>query len=270
MVGAGIVRLRHHRAHRRAELEIGFTRYFYSIATARSPGLANVSGHPWHHHQPLSIFLASVTGSRGRKSRWSPHARAPAGRNASRSSGTRNRRRRRHIFFQLGHVLHYLDHGADLASSRADHIETSKDAAEALRPLAGNFAAALFTFGVLGVGFLAIPTLTGSSAYAFAETFGWHQGLDAKFKSARAFYAVVVFSTLAGIGLNWARVNPVRALFWTAVINGLLAPFLLVAVLLIATDRKIMKGQPSSPIAIIFVGVTTLLMFGAAIGMFVF
>jgi Mn2+ and Fe2+ transporters of the NRAMP family len=150
------------------------------------------------------------------------------------------------------------------------NIETSKDAAEALRPLAGNFAAALFTFGVLGVGFLAIPTLTGSSAYAFAETFGWHQGLDAKFKSARAFYAVVVFSTLAGIGLNWARVNPVRALFWTAVINGLLAPFLLVAVLLIATDRKIMKGQPSSPIAIIFVGVTTLLMFGAAIGMFVF
>ena len=150
------------------------------------------------------------------------------------------------------------------------NIETSKDAAEALRPLAGKFAAALFVFGVLGVGFLAIPTLTGSAAYAFAETFGWHQGLDARFKSARAFYAVVIISTLVGIGLDFAKVNPVRALFWTAVINGLLAPFLLLAVLLVSTDRKLMKGQPSSPIAIACVGLTTLLMFGAAIGMFIF
>ena len=107
-------------------------------------------------------------------------------------------------------------------------------------------------------------------AYAFAETFGWHQGLDRKLKTARAFYAVVIVSTLVGIALDWAKVNPVRALFWTAVINGLLAPFLLIAVLLVATDRKIMRGQPSSLIAIIFVGVTTLLMFGAVIGMFVF
>ena len=150
------------------------------------------------------------------------------------------------------------------------NIETSKDAAEALRPLAGKFAAALFVFGVLGVGFLAIPTLTGSAAYAFAETFGWHQGLDARFKSARAFYAVVIISTLVGIGLDFAKVNPVRALFWTAVINGLLAPFLLLAVLLVSTDRKLMKGQPSSPIAIACVGLTTLLMFGASIGMFIF
>jgi len=150
------------------------------------------------------------------------------------------------------------------------NIETSKDAAEALRPLAGNFAAALFAFGVLGVGFLAIPTLTGSAAYAFAETFGWHQGLDARFKSARAFYAVVIISTLVGIGLDFAKVNPVRALFWTAVINGLLAPFLLLAVLLVSTDRKLMKGQPSSPIAIACVGLTTLLMFSAAMGMFIF
>jgi Mn2+/Fe2+ NRAMP family transporter len=81
---------------------------------------------------------------------------------------------------------------------------------------------------------------------------------------------VVIVSTLVGIGLDWAKVNPVRALFWTAVINGLLAPFLLVAVLLVATDRKIMKGQPSSPLAIVCVGLTTLLMFAAAIGMFVF
>ncbi len=147
-------------------------------------------------------------------------------------------------------------------------IQTSREAAEALRPLAGNFAALLFTVGVLGVGFLAIPTLSGSAAYALAETFGWHEGLDAKFKKARGFYAVVIGSTLLGIAMDFARINPVRALFWTAVINGLLAPFLLLAVLLVASDRKLMRNQPSSPIALAAVGLTTLAMFAAGAAMF--
>lgn len=149
-------------------------------------------------------------------------------------------------------------------------IETSKQAAEALRPLAGNFAALLFTVGVLGVGFLAIPTLFGSAAYAFAETFGWRQGLDAKFKSARAFYGVIILSTTLGIALDFANINPVKALFWTAVINGLLAPFLLVAILLVACDRRIMGEQRSSRFSLALVALTALLMFGAAIGMFLF
>jgi Mn2+/Fe2+ NRAMP family transporter len=149
-------------------------------------------------------------------------------------------------------------------------IETSRQAAEALIPLAGKFAALLFTIGVLGVGFLAIPTLAGSAAYACAETFGWHQGLDAKFKSAQAFYGIVICSTLVGIALDFAKISPVKALFYTAVINGLLAPFLLVGVLLVATDRKIMRNQASSPLSVASVCLTTLLMFGAAIGMFVF
>ena len=148
-------------------------------------------------------------------------------------------------------------------------IQTSREAAEALRPLAGNFAAILFTVGVLGVGFLAIPTLSGSAAYALAETFGWHQGLDAKFKSARGFYGVVIASSIAGIAMDFAGINPVRALFWTAVINGLLAPFLLTAVLFVALDRRIMHGQRSSPLALLTVGVTVIAMFGAAIAMFV-
>jgi Mn2+/Fe2+ NRAMP family transporter len=149
-------------------------------------------------------------------------------------------------------------------------IETSGQAAEALIPFVGKFAALLFTVGVLGVGFLAIPTLAGSAAYAWAETFGWHQGLDAKFKSARAFYGIVVLSTVVGITLDFAKISPVKALFYTAVINGLLAPFLLVGVLLIATDRKIMRDQPSSRLSVISVSLTTLLMFAAAIGMFLF
>jgi Mn2+/Fe2+ NRAMP family transporter len=150
------------------------------------------------------------------------------------------------------------------------NIETTKQAAEALLPLAGKFAYLLFTVGIIGVGFLAIPTLSGSAAYAFAETFGWRQGLDSKFTAARAFYGVVVLSTLMGVGLDFARVNPVKALYWTAVINGLLAPFLLVGVWLVASDRKIMQNQPSSPLGLVCVGLTTLLMFAAAIGMFVF
>jgi Mn2+/Fe2+ NRAMP family transporter len=149
-------------------------------------------------------------------------------------------------------------------------IETSRQAAEALIPFAGKFAALLFTVGVIGVGFLAIPTLAGSAAYACAETFGWHQGLDAKLKSARGFYGIVICSTIVGIALDFAKISPVKALFYTAVINGLLAPFLLVGVLLIATDRKIMRDQPSSPLSIASVCLTTLLMFGAAIGMFWF
>jgi NRAMP (natural resistance-associated macrophage protein)-like metal ion transporter len=150
------------------------------------------------------------------------------------------------------------------------NIETTKQAAEALLPLAGKFAYLLFTVGIIGVGFLAIPTLAGSAAYAFAETFGWRQGLDSRFTAARTFYGVVILSTLMGVALDFAGVNPVKALYWTAIINGLLAPFLLVGVWLIASDRKIMQNQPSSRLALVSVGVTTLLMFAAAIGMFVF
>jgi NRAMP (natural resistance-associated macrophage protein)-like metal ion transporter len=150
------------------------------------------------------------------------------------------------------------------------NIQTTKQAAEALLPLAGKFAYLLFTVGIIGVGFLSIPTLSGSAAYAFAETFGWRQGLDSRFTAARAFYGIVILSTLIGVALDFIGVNPVRALYWTAIINGLLAPFFLVGVWLIASDRKIMQNQPSSRLALISVGLTTLLMFAAAIGMFVF
>lgn len=150
------------------------------------------------------------------------------------------------------------------------NIQTTKQAAEALLPLAGKFAYLLFTVGIIGVGFLSIPTLSGSAAYAFAETFGWRQGLDSRFTAARAFYGIVIFSTLMGVALDFIGVNPVRALYWTAIINGLLAPFFLVGVWLIASDRKIMQNQPSSRLALVSVGLTTLLMFAAAIGMFVF
>jgi NRAMP (natural resistance-associated macrophage protein)-like metal ion transporter len=147
------------------------------------------------------------------------------------------------------------------------HIETSKQAAEALRPLAGALAYFLYTAGLIGVGLLAIPTLTGSAAYAFAETFKWREGLDLPFKSAQPFYIVLVVSTLVGIAMDFLNINPVKALFWTAVINGVLAPFLLVGILIVASDRKLMQRQPSSWLSLAAVGVVTLMMFGAAAAM---
>lgn len=149
-------------------------------------------------------------------------------------------------------------------------IETSAEAAQALRPLAGNLAYALFTAGILGVGFLAIPTLTGSTAYAFAETFAWRKGLNKPFRRARAFYGVIIASTIAAVAIDFAHINAVKALYWTAVINGLLAPFLMIGILWVASDRKLMYGQPSSMASRLIVGATTIAMIVCGVAMFYF
>ena len=145
---------------------------------------------------------------------------------------------------------------------------TSREIAEALRPIAGDFSYWLYTLGLLGVGFLAIPTLTGSTAYAFAELFRWRQGLDEKLNKARSFYGMVLLSTIAAVLMDLAGVNAIRALYWTAVINGVLAPFLLVGILFVAADRKLMNGQASPRAMLIVVGLVTAAMFVAAIAMF--
>ena len=148
-------------------------------------------------------------------------------------------------------------------------IETSRQAAEALRPIAGNWCFLLYTVGLIGVGLLAVPTLSGSAAYALSDTFGWRQGLDERIDKARAFYAVVLLSGAVGIALDFADINPVKALYWSGVINGVLAPFLLTGILIVAADKKIMRGQPSSRLGRATVALTALLMFGAVVGMVV-
>jgi NRAMP (natural resistance-associated macrophage protein)-like metal ion transporter len=149
------------------------------------------------------------------------------------------------------------------------NLATSQDAVKALRPLSGDFSALLYSAGLIGVGFLAIPTLAGSTAYAFSETFGWSQGLDQKLRLARAFYGVLICSMLVGMALSFTSINPMDALFLTAVINGILAPFLLVGILVVACDRVIMQNQPSSWLARAAVALTTLGMFAAAVALFV-
>jgi len=149
------------------------------------------------------------------------------------------------------------------------NIESSRQVAEALKPLAGSFAAMLYTIGLVGVGLLAIPILAGSSAYAFAETFAWKEGLDLPVTSGRYFYAVIGVSTLLGMAIVFIKINPIKALFWASTINGVLAPFLLIGVLLVSCDRKLMKRQPSPWLSRIMVGLTAALMFIAAVAMFV-
>ena len=154
-------------------------------------------------------------------------------------------------------------HGAGIR-----HLETSAQVAQALRPFAGDLATLLYALGIVGTGTLAIPTLAGSAAYAIAELLGWREGMDERFRGAPAFYTVIVGAVGAGILLDFTHVGAVRALYLSAVLNGLLAPFLLVGILLAAADPRVMRGQPSSPIGRAVVTIATLAMFGAAIGMF--
>jgi Mn2+/Fe2+ NRAMP family transporter len=149
-------------------------------------------------------------------------------------------------------------------------INTTREAATALRPLAGDYAYFLYTLGIVGTGLLAIPTLAGSAAYAIAETFDWAFGLDERFENAVLFYSVFILSTVVGAALDFFNIDPIKALLWSAIINGVLAPFVLVALLLVASDPRVMHGQVSSPVTRLVVILTTVLMFGAAIGMFVF
>lgn len=130
---------------------------------------------------------------------------------------------------------------ATLHSKGVTQIESAAQAAEALRPVAGDLAFAVFALGIIGTGLLAVPVLAGSATYAVCETFNWTEGLDRKLKDARAFYGVIALATLMGLGLNFIGFDPIRALYWSAVLNGVLAAPVMAAMLLIAGNRTIMK-----------------------------
>jgi Mn2+/Fe2+ NRAMP family transporter len=167
------------------------------------------------------------------------------------------------FFSNLVMYFMILASAATLFHAGKTDIATAQDAARALAPLAGKFAELLFAVGLIGSGFLAVPILTGSSAYALAETFGWKRGLNQRPEHAREFYVLIVVSTAIGMLINFAGINPVKALFWTAVINGFLAPPLLVLIMLASNNRKIMGVRKNGPL-INFLGWTTALLMSAA------
>ena len=158
--------------------------------------------------------------------------------------------------------------GATLHVTGQTNIQSATEAAQALRPLAGNFATILFAIGLIGAGLLAVPVLTGSAAYAVAETFGWRSGLDEKPRRAKKFYGIIALSTLVGVGIDFLGINPITALFWTAVINGVVAPPLLVVVMLVSNNKKVMGPRTNGLFTNIMGWLAAAVMFAAAIGMF--
>lgn len=131
---------------------------------------------------------------------------------------------------------------ATLFANGIHTIGNGTDAAEALKPFAGNAAYAFFAVGILGTGLLAIPVLAGSSSYAISESFGWREGLYRKFKQAHAFYGVIIVSMILGIVINLFQVDAIKTLLYSAAINGIIAPAVLVLILLLSSNKKIM-GQ---------------------------
>lgn len=130
--------------------------------------------------------------------------------------------------------------GALLFSNGVTNITSAAQAAEALRPFAGNLTYWLFAVGIIGTGLLAIPVLAGASSYAAAESFKWREGLYRKYRQAHAFYGVIILSVLIGLGINFLNINPIKALIWSAVLNGLVAPLVLALIVIISSSPHIM------------------------------
>ena len=149
------------------------------------------------------------------------------------------------------------------------NIETAAQAASALRPLAGNFAYALFALGILGVGLIGVPVLAGSAAYALCEAMDWKWGLGRKATDARGFYGVITVSVLAGLLIQYSPISPMKALFWSAVINGVVAVPLMIVIILLVSKSAVMGDYTASRPIVILAWIATIVMGLAAIRMFI-
>jgi Mn2+/Fe2+ NRAMP family transporter len=149
------------------------------------------------------------------------------------------------------------------------NIETAAQAASALRPLAGDFASIIFALGILGVGLIGVPVLAGSAAYAVCEAMGWKWGLERKAADARGFYGVIALSTFAALGIQYSPLSPMKALFWSAVINGVVAVPLMVVVIILVSRKSVMGPYTASRPIIALGCIATAVMGAAAVAMFI-
>ena len=161
-----------------------------------------------------------------------------------------------------------LTAGTVLHNSGIHEINTVEDAAKALKPIAGNMAYILFATGVIGISFLAIPVLAGSVSYIIAETFNWKEGLNKKFHEAKEFYFVMIISTMGGLIIQLAGVDPVKALLYTAVLYGITAPIIIAIILHICNNKKIMQEYTNKRISN-GLGVFTLLLMSVSAGLLI-
>ena len=162
-----------------------------------------------------------------------------------------------------------LTTSASLHAHGVVKIDTAKEAAEALRPLAGNAAYLLFTLGLIGTGMLVVPVLAGSCAYAIAEASAWRGSLEKKPRGAKKFYSVLGVAMLLGLAINYIGLNAVKMLFWSAVTNGILAPPLILLILLLTSDRTVMGDQVSPMLERTLGWATFVLMTAAAVAMMI-
>jgi NRAMP (natural resistance-associated macrophage protein)-like metal ion transporter len=172
----------------------------------------------------------------------------------------------------LSNVIMYfiiLTTASTLHAHGVTNIETARQAAEALRPLAGNGAYWLFALGVIGTGMLGVPVLVGSCAYALAEASLWRATLDQPPHKAPRFYSIIAIAMVLGLALNYLKINVVRMLFWTAVINGVLAPPLILLTVLLTSDSKVMGPHVNPPLLRWLGWATFVAMSVAAIGLFI-
>jgi NRAMP (natural resistance-associated macrophage protein)-like metal ion transporter len=144
-------------------------------------------------------------------------------------------------------------------------VRTAQQAASALKPVAGSFASLLFTLGIVGTGALAVPVLAGSAAYALAEAFGWHEGLGRSFRQARGFYFVIVAAMAIGLAMNFGGLDPIRGLYFAAILNGLAAPPLILLMMLLSNDDQTIARWCSGPLSNALVGLAFLAMVAAPV-----
>jgi NRAMP (natural resistance-associated macrophage protein)-like metal ion transporter len=162
-----------------------------------------------------------------------------------------------------------LSAGSVLFNGGIHQIDTVEQAAQALKPLAGNSAYILFAAGVIGTGFLAIPVLSGSLSYIITETFGWKGGLDKKFHQAKAFYAIIGISLILGLSMNYIGISPIKALIYSAILYGMTAPVLIAIILHISNNKKIMGRFTNGKISNIL-GFTAFVLMTIAAGVLIY
>jgi Mn2+/Fe2+ NRAMP family transporter len=162
-----------------------------------------------------------------------------------------------------------LTTGATLFVAGQRDIQTAREAAEALRPLAGELAYLLFALGLIGTGFLGVPVLAGSAAYAVAEAGAWRSGMNERPRMAKKFYGVIAVAMLAGMAMDFAGVNAIKMLFWSAVLNGVLAPPLIVIILLVCNNSRVMGEHINSRLLNVLGIIAAAVMSIAAIAMLV-
>ncbi len=168
-----------------------------------------------------------------------------------------------------GFVMYFiiLTTGTVLYSAGIHQIDTVEQAAQALKPLAGDLAYVLFATGVIGTGLIAIPVLSGALSYIYAETFGWEQGLDKKFHEARGFYVIIMISLLLGLSMNYIGISPIQALIYTAILYGVTAPVLIGIILHISNNKEIMGDYTNTRYLNIMGGIALVIMAVAAVAL---